>query len=151
MFAAALLMIVAHGLTLPLEQPFFEQGIVRQAAEPGEQHCLPVIIRTGKGNLFTVWTRVDGRSKGADRQTVIVGAFSTDGGRTWGEPKTLIHTPGMGDYDANAVVAGDRVLVYSTTTPVPQPVIDRSVVLEKVNPTLVPREKQAKQPKERTA
>ena len=30
-------------------------------------------------------------------------------------------------------------------------VIDRSVVLEKVNPTLVPREKQAKQPKERTA
>ena len=30
-------------------------------------------------------------------------------------------------------------------------VIDRSVVLEKVNPTLVPREKQAKQPKERSA
>lgn len=109
-------------------KPFCEVGFVHAAAEPGEQHCYPVIVRTGRGNLFTVWTRVDGNSRTSDRRIVIVGALSRDGGRTWGDPQTLIHTPGMGDYDPNVVVDGKRILVFSTTTPVPQPVIDHSVV-----------------------
>ncbi len=113
---------------LAAEEPFFEAGIVRAAAEAGEQHSYPVVIRTGRSNLFTVWTKVDGKSRQADRRIVIVGAFSKDGGRSWGDPKVLIQTAGMGDYDPNVVVDGNRILVYSTTTPVPQPVIDRSDV-----------------------
>ena len=108
------------------ESPLYEKGFVRQAAEPAEQHCYPVITQTGRGNLFTVWTRIGRTGPGTDRPIVIVGSFSKDGGRSWEEPKTLIHTPGMGDYDPNVVVDGNRILVYSTTTPVPQPVIDRS-------------------------
>jgi len=126
MLLPAILILLSPGIASSVEKPFFEQGLVRQAAEAGEQHCYPVIIRTGRGNLFTVWTKVEGKKTEPERRIVIVGAFSRDGGRTWGEPTTLIHTPGMGDYDPNVVVEGNRILVYSTTTPVPQPVIDRS-------------------------
>lgn len=115
-------------LALAEDQPFYQAGVVRAAAEPGEQHCYPVIARTGKSNLFTVWTRIDGRSHGSDRRIAIVGAFSKDGGRTWGEPAVLIQNPGLGDYDPNIVVDDDRILVFSTTTPVSQPLIDHSVV-----------------------
>ena len=110
------------------EKPYFQAGSVRVASEPGEQHCYPVIARTGRSNLFTVWTKIDGNSRRTDRRIAIVGALSTDGGLTWGEPKALIQTPGMGDYDPNVVVDGNRILVFSTTTPVSQPLIDHSVV-----------------------
>ncbi len=104
-------------------EPFFQVGMVR-AAHPGEQHCYPVVIRTGGGGIFSVWTQVSGQNAG--RRIVIVGSFSRNGGRTWEDPQILMHTPGMGDYDPNVVVDGNRILVFSTTTPVPQPVIDKS-------------------------
>src|SRR5687768_6578666 len=124
MLALLLTLVMMPAVSRPPEKPFFEAGVVRAASQPGEAHSYPVIARTGKGNLFTVWTTVD--RAGSKQRIVIAGAFSKDGGRTWGEPATLIQTPGMGDYDPNIVVDGDRLLVYSTTTPVPQPVIDRS-------------------------
>src|SRR5690349_1512933 len=103
------------------ETPYFETGAVKAATSPDERNCYPVIARTERGNLFTVWTRVTARGA----KPIIVGAFSQDGGKTWSEPATLIDTPGMGDYDPNIVVDDNRILVYSTTTPIPQPVIDR--------------------------
>ena len=48
----------------------------------------------------------------------IVGAFSSDSGRTWSSPRELIKTPGMDDADPNTVVDGNRIFVYSTTVPI---------------------------------
>jgi sialidase-1 len=109
------------------EQPFFETGVLR-AGGPGLRHCYPVVARTGAGNLFTVWSMETQQQSPPSHHIVIVGAFSQDGGRSWGEPATLIATPEMGDYDPNIVVAGSRILVYSTTTKMHLPLIDHSEV-----------------------
>src|SRR5262249_16159635 len=110
----------------PAAAGHWETGVLCVSRAPGEQHCYPVIVRTGRGNLFTTWTTETGL--GAGKEIKIVGAFSRHGGKSWDAPRVLIHTPGMGDFDPNVVADGDRLLVYSTTTPVPQPVIDRSEV-----------------------
>lgn len=103
--------------------PLFETGVVKASA-PGESNQLPVVARTESGRLFAVWTH----SQDKKQKPAIVGSFSADGGRTWGEPTTLIDTPGKDDYDANIVVDGKRLLVYSTTTGDQSKGIDRSWV-----------------------
>lgn len=107
----------------PDEKPFFETGVVKASASADERHAYPVIARTAGGQLFTVWTvywekNLDGK---------ILGAFSRDGGRTWGEPVTLIDMPGKLDADPNIVIDGKRILVYSTTVDIPNK-IDKSEV-----------------------
>jgi hypothetical protein len=111
-------------MPLAPEAPHFETGAVVAATVSGEQNCYPVIARTERGDLFATWTRIAKHGE----KPIIVGSFSHDGGRTWAAPTTLIDTPGWGDYDPNIVVDGKRILVYSTTTPIPQPVIDKSEV-----------------------
>src|SRR5579872_4644876 len=123
--ALSLLCIMAAQQTA--EKPLFENGVL-QAGAPGVDHCYPVIARTGAGNLFVVWSLYTHRKSPPERKIVIAGAFSHDGGRTWAEPKTLIATPDMGDYDPNIVVDGKRILVYSTTTKLDLPLIDHSEV-----------------------
>ena len=109
------------------EHAFFEAGAITIAATDGVRNCYPVVIRTGRGNLFVTWTRIRPKTTGDGAELAIVGAFSQDGGKTWSEPQVLIQT-GRGDYDPNVVVAGKRILVYSTTTDIAQKVIDRSEV-----------------------
>jgi predicted neuraminidase len=131
--SGALLTIALLGLTTlangqsPSERPFFETGVV-QAGAPGLQHCYPVVARAQSGALFAVWSRVSQIAMPPGQEVVIVGAFSRDGGRAWDAPKTLIATPGMGDYDPNIVVDDKRILVYSTTTKIDLPLIDHSEV-----------------------
>src|SRR5437870_70125 len=119
-----LALCVSLGAVPPADaKPFFETGVVKASAA-GEDNELPVIARAQSGRLFAVWTH----AQADKRKPVIVGSFSEDGGRTWGEPVTLIDTPGKDDYDANIVVAGKRLLVYSTTTGDQSKGIDRSWV-----------------------
>src|SRR5262245_11756020 len=122
------IMASLHTMEKPYaEKPFFETGILR-AGSPGVDHCYPVIVRTSTGNLFAAWSLYTRQGTPPKPQIVIVGAFSRDGGRTWGEHQTLIATPNMGDYDPNIVVDGERILVYSTTTKLDLPLIDHSEV-----------------------
>ena len=76
-------------------------------------NAYPVVDRLASGKLLTVWTvfakdNLDAR---------IVGALSSNGGRTWSTPRTLIDIAGMLDADASLVVDGPRIFVYSTTVP----------------------------------
>ncbi|MFB3903690.1 MAG: sialidase family protein, partial [Acidobacteriota bacterium] len=102
------------------DQPFFEQGVATAPAD-GAYHAYPVIARTAAGNLFLAWSMVNPKTQDGR----IVGAFSSDGGRTWGGPKTLIDRPGQNDADPCIVVDGPVILVYSTTVDIPNK-IDRS-------------------------
>lgn len=115
---------VAFSLTAsPATAPAFETGLV---VADGLRYSYPVVTRTGRGNLFLTASRfrpVDG----GETAITIVGAFSHDGGRTWTPPQNLIAT-GQADYDPNIVVDGKRILVFSTTTPAVQKVIDHSEV-----------------------
>jgi hypothetical protein len=123
MFTALWISIALWLVQADQGKPFFETGVITAVHASGEQNCYPVVARTGRGNLFTTWTRITQGDKPR-----IVGALSKDDGRTWTAPVSLIDTPGRGDYDPNIVVDGTHILVYSTTTPIPQPVIDQSEV-----------------------
>ncbi len=46
----------------------------------------------------------------------IVGAFSSDSGRHWDKPETIIDTP-LADGDPAVILAPDEIQVYSTTRP----------------------------------
>jgi len=87
-------------------------------------NAYPVIARLASGKLLAVWSA---RSQG-DSDGRIVGAVSSDGGKTWGTPGTVIDIPQMEDGDPSIVVDGPRVFVYSTTVPLHQRLIERSQV-----------------------
>ena len=50
----------------------------------------------------------------------IVGAFSEDGGKTWGQPIELINNPNRDDGDPSIVLDGDRLSVISTSIRLPE-------------------------------
>ena len=72
----------------------------------------PVVAALPDGRLFLAWTTNGGQAS----STRIVGAFSSDGGRHWDKPETIIDTP-LGDGDPAVVLAPDEIQVYSTTVP----------------------------------
>jgi predicted neuraminidase len=97
------------------ERAFFRQGVAASSQTQQLYHAYPVIARTTDGSLFMSWAAVDGeKHKGR-----IVGAFSYDGGQTWGEARTLIDTPGKSDVDPCILIDEERILVYSTTVEIP--------------------------------
>jgi hypothetical protein len=49
----------------------------------------------------------------------VAGALSSDGGLVWTPPFPLIDNPGKSDADPNIVVDGRRIVVLSSTVPVP--------------------------------
>jgi predicted neuraminidase len=102
-------------------QPFFETRIIFPA-DGGRfrVNAYPTVAALPEGRLFLTWSASD------QKKPRIVGAFSSDGGKTWSAPEDLIDTPNRGDYDPNIIVAKDEIQVYSTTTPEPQKVIDIS-------------------------
>ncbi len=74
----------------------------------------PCVDRLADGRLLCVFSAM-GEASG--NKMVVAGCFSEDHGRTWGKPRILIDTPDHFDYDPAIIVAGDRVIVTSTTCP----------------------------------
>lgn len=105
---------------LTSQEPFFESWVIFQADDRFSAHAYPTIAVLPDGRLFMTWTVSE------NKKPRIVGAFSEDEGKTWGEPEELIDTPGFGDYDPNVIVAKDEIQVYSTSTPIPQKLISYS-------------------------
>jgi len=75
----------------------------------------PVVAALPDGRLFLTWEASGGQSG----STRIVGAFTSDGGRHWDKPETIIDTP-LADGDPAVILAPDEIQVYSTTHPGPQ-------------------------------
>jgi hypothetical protein len=100
------------------------------AADGGRfaRNAYPTVAALPDGRLFLTWSAYDAT------KPRVVGAFSSDGGKTWGTPETLIETPGLGDHDPNIIVTNDEIQVYSTTAPVPQPRIERSETWKTTRP-----------------
>lgn len=67
------------------------------------------------GQLLCVYSAIDDRTTGG--KAIILGTFSTDCGKSWGKPVTLIDSRPALDYDPSIVVIGPRVIVTSTTVP----------------------------------
>ena len=85
-------------------------------AEPSEYFdAYPCAARLDNSDLLTVFSRrpVDAN----DVRAWICGIRSSDNGRTWTSPFTLIDTPGMLDYDPSIVAWDNKALVISTTVP----------------------------------
>ena len=118
---AAVLVAVGAGLAQPTGKSYFEKRVI-MAADGGRfaRNAYPTIAALPDGRLFLTWSAYDAT------KPRVVGAFSNDGGKSWGTPETLIDTPGLGDHDPNIIVTNDEIQVYSTTAPVPQPRIERS-------------------------
>jgi hypothetical protein len=77
-----------------------------------KQNSYPVVAALPEGRLFLTW-QANGGQSGSSR---IVGAFSSDGGRHWDKPETIIDTP-VADGDPAVILAPDEIQVYSTTVP----------------------------------
>jgi len=92
----------------------FETGVIQRSDGGSFQlNTVPTVARLASGKLLAAWSayaKPEWRGR-------IVGAISSDGGRTWSAPRELIKTPGMDDADPNIVVDGKRVFVYSTSIP----------------------------------
>jgi hypothetical protein len=122
--AGLLLALVAAGVAAgpaAAEPAVFEKRIVFPSDPAGAvRNAYPTVAALPDGRLFLTWSAESGG------KLRIVGAFSPDGGRTWGAPEVLIDTPGAGDYDPNIILTDREVQVYSTTTPAPQKKIEAS-------------------------
>lgn len=90
--------------------PLFEEGTVAVPENKGEQHCYPVLGKTSKGNLFAAWAYFEPSKDGK-----ILGALSTDNGKTWSKPVTVVETAGMSEADPAIIIDGERILVYSSS------------------------------------
>jgi len=78
------------------------------------QAAYPCNARLSDGRLLCVYSAYDGPEC---LHVVIEGRFSTDHGKSWGEPFTLIDSHPHVDYDSSILVMGDTILVTSTTVP----------------------------------
>lgn len=110
---SAILFILLTSLAVPVgaeEQPFFERGVLA-SHDDGAKKCYPCIATLSDGRMLAVWCNWP--SEGCH----IVGAFSEDSGKTWGEPSVLIQTPTGRDYDPSILVSGKKIFVTSTTLP----------------------------------
>ena len=90
-------------------------AVVKSDAGNFYGNTIPQIARLGDGRLFTVW----GAFGKNDPNGRIVGAFSSDSGSTWSEPRLLIDDPKKMDGDPNILVDGSKVFVYCTRVNIP--------------------------------
>src|SRR5205823_1095323 len=67
------------------------------------RNTVPQVARLGDGKLLAVWA-VFPKDRTVGK---IAGAFSSDGGRTWGEPRILIHDVKTENGDPNILVDGN--------------------------------------------
>lgn len=106
------------------EKPFFEEGAVAVPGYKGEQHAYPVLARTSKGNLFVAWAYFEPNKDGK-----IFGALSTDNGKTWSKPVKVAETSGMSEADPAIIIAGERILVYSSSVKRPNKITNTDTLL----------------------
>lgn len=99
------------------DPPLFERGKVYSSdGEDFAINAYPVIASLPNGDLFCVWTA--GR-KGDQESYRIVGAFSKDQGKIWTTPTLLFQNENALDADPNILIDGQRILIFSTTIPLP--------------------------------
>jgi predicted neuraminidase len=79
------------------------------------RNTIPQVARLGNGKLLTVW----GAFAKDDPNGRVVGATSSDGGRSWSAPQLLIDDPQFNDGDPNILADGSRVFVYCTRVTIP--------------------------------
>ncbi|MFV0390044.1 MAG: sialidase family protein [Pyrinomonadaceae bacterium] len=106
------------------EALLFENGTVAAPAYKGEQHCYPVLARTSTGNLFVAWAHFQ-----KNKDSKILGAVSTDNGRTWGKPFKVLESKGMSESDPAIIIDGDRILVYSSSVKRPNKITNTDTLL----------------------
>jgi predicted neuraminidase len=84
------------------------------------RNSIPCVAATPGGKLLATWAVPTGEST---NKLKIVYSLSQDQGRTWKTPATLIDNPGKEDADPNIIIDGRRIVVLSTTLPVPGKII----------------------------
>lgn len=111
------LLALAKTRKLPIEPGPYCEILTAIASDEKDfkANSYPTVAALPDGRLFLTWEASTGNSS----NTRIVGAFSRDGGRSWGQPETLIDTPLL-DCDPNIILAADEIQVYSTTRPHPE-------------------------------
>ena len=87
-------------------------------------NAIPCVTATPGGNLIAAWTAFRAE---ANPKLRVVASVSRDLGRSWSPPVTLIDNPGKTDADPSLIVDGRRILVLSTTLPVPGKIIRTEV------------------------
>ncbi|MDB6128063.1 MAG: glycosyl hydrolase repeat-containing protein [Verrucomicrobia bacterium] len=99
--------------------PFFETfTIVPSDGKEFKENSYPTVAALPDGRLFLTW-----EATGVpNMHSRIVGAFSSDGGRTWGAPEVLIDTE-LEDCDPNIILTKDEIQVYSTSRTVDKVVV----------------------------
>lgn len=114
--------LVLFTLSLMLAAADFETGAVKRS-DGGAFHAntIPQIARLGNGSLLTVWSAFSKDGKPPH----VYGAFSRDGGRTWGEPRLLVSDSQKMDGDPNILADGNKVFVFTTRVNFPNK-IDKS-------------------------
>lgn len=78
------------------------------------QAAYPCLERLSDGRLLCVYSAY---ADSKNERVAIKGIFSSDHGKSWSEPVTLIDTHPHVDYDPAIVVMGQTILVTSTTVP----------------------------------
>jgi hypothetical protein len=100
---------LAEGSEARSRPAIYEQG-------PFAFSSIPSIARAPDGRLFLAWIAEMGFARGGR----IVGAYSSDGGRTWGTPLELINQRDRNDGDPVIIVDGHRLMVISTSSRLPE-------------------------------
>ena len=94
-------------------KPAIETGLVAGAdGATFALNAIPCVTATPGGKLIAVWCA---RAADPKSKLRIVGALSSDGGRSWTAPFALIDNPGKSDADPNIVVDGGRIVVLCST------------------------------------
>ncbi len=107
-------LLISAVLPLAVMAAGFETGVVAQSDGAAfHRNTIPQVARLGNGNLITV---MGVYSKAAPSTTRIATAVSSDGGRTWSQPRVLYEEKekerAVGD--PNMLVDGASVFVYWT-------------------------------------
>jgi Neuraminidase (sialidase) len=115
-WCAIVLAVVLSGAA-SAQQPSFETGIVaRSNPQQYVTNAYPVIARLASGRLLCVFS-VAGSEK--PTKLKIASSISDDNGKTWSNPEVVFDHPNGEDADPNLLVDRNRVLIFSTTVPMP--------------------------------
>src|SRR5690349_12369992 len=107
-------LLITTVLPLAVMAAGFETGVVAQSDGAAfHRNTIPQVARLGNGNLMTV---MGVYAKAIPSTTRIATAYSSDGGRTWSQPRVLYEEKekerSVGD--PNMLVDGVSVFVYWT-------------------------------------
>jgi hypothetical protein len=113
-------LLILSGLPLAIAAQLQTGVVARSDGADFAVNAIPCVTRTPRGKLIATWTA---HRPEAHPKLRIVGAISTDDGRSWSAPFPLIDNPGKTDADPSLVIDGKRIVVVSTTLPVPGKIV----------------------------